>query len=76
MFRDGNVFSSNEYYQETLFEFERNEKQRKLDKTLDDLRNKYDKDCVNGSTFLHSGVKPLNGGTGSDDHYPMMSSIL
>lgn len=27
----------NEYYQETLFDFERNEKQRKLDKTLDDI---------------------------------------
>jgi len=67
---------SNEYYQETLFDFENTEKQRKLDKTLDTLRNKYGKECVIRSTFLHSGVKPLNGGTGSDDYYPMMSSIL
>ena len=67
---------SNEYYQQNLFDFENTEKQRKLDKTLDTLRNKYGKECVIRSTFLHSGVKPLNGGTGSDDYYPMMSSIL
>jgi len=67
---------ANSYYQETLFDFENTEKQKKLDKTLDTLRNKYGKECVIRSTFLHSGVKPLNGGTGSDDYYPMMSSIL
>jgi DNA polymerase-4 len=67
---------SNEYCQATLFDFENTEKQRKLDKTLDALRNKYGKECVIRSTFLHSGVKPLDGGTGSDQYYPMMSSIL
>ena len=67
---------SNEYYQQTLFDFENAEKQRKLDKTLDTLRNKYGKECVVRSTFLHSGVRPLEGGTGSDQYYPMMSSIL
>lgn len=67
---------TNSYVQETLFDFEKNEKQRKLDKTLDDLRNKYGKEAVMRSTFLHSGVKPLSGGTGSDEYYPMMSSIL
>jgi DNA polymerase-4 len=67
---------SNEYCQETLFDFEKSDKQRKLDKTLDNLRNKYGKECIIRSTFLHSGIKPLNGGTGSDEYYPMMSSIL
>ena len=67
---------SNEYCQATLFDLENTEKQRKLDKTLDALRNKYGKECVIRSTFLHSGVKPLDGGTGSDQYYPMMSSIL
>ncbi|AWK52193.1 DNA polymerase IV [Clostridium beijerinckii] len=67
---------SNEYCQETLFDFENTEKQRKLDKTLDILRNKYGKECVMRSTFLHSGIKPLDGGTGSDQYYPMMSSML
>lgn len=68
--------SSNEYFQETLFDFQKSEKQRKLDKTLDDLRNKYGKECVIRSTFLHSGVRPINGGTGSHEDYPMMSSLL
>ena len=67
---------ANSYYQQNLFDFESTEKQRKLDKTLDALRNKYGKECVIRSTFLHSGVKPLDGGTGSDQYYPMMSSIL
>ena len=67
---------ANSYCQATLFDFEITEKQRKLDKTLDALRNKYGKECVIRSTFLHSGVKPLEGGTGSDQYYPMMSSIL
>lgn len=68
--------TSNEYCQQTLFDFEKNEKERKLDKTLDTLRNKYGRDCVMRSTFLHSGVKPLDGGTGSDQYYPIMSSLL
>ena len=66
----------NSYYQQNLFDFENTEKQRKLDKTLDTLRNKYGKECVIRSTFLHSGVKPLDGGAGSDQYYPIMSSIL
>ena len=66
----------NSYYQQNLFDFENTEKQRKLDKTLDTLRNKYGKECVVRSTFLHSGVKPLDGGAGSDQYYPIMSSIL
>jgi len=67
---------ANSYCQATLFDLENTEKQRKLDKTLDALRNKYGKECVIRSTFFHSGVKPLDGGTGSDQYYPMMSSIL
>jgi DNA polymerase-4 len=68
--------TSNEYCQQTLFDFEKNEKERNIDKTLDALRNKYGRDSVMRSTFLHSGVKPLDGGTGSDQYYPMMSSLL
>ena len=67
---------SNQYYQGTLFDVHNEEKQRKLDETLDTLRNKYGNEAIIRSTFLNSGVKPLNGGTGSDAYYPMMSSIL
>ncbi|MFR0048758.1 MAG: DNA polymerase IV [Clostridium butyricum] len=67
---------SNEYYQESLFDFENNEKQMKLDKTVDEIRKRFGKQAVIRSTFLHSGIKPIEGGTGSKGDYPMMSSIL
>lgn len=67
--------SSNEYIQESLFDFEKSEKQRSLDKTLDELRIKYGKDSVIRSSFLHSGISPFNGGTGEEE-YIMMRSIL
>ncbi|SFD00039.1 Y-family DNA polymerase [Clostridium uliginosum] len=58
---------SNEYYQENLFDFNNAEKQRNLDKVLDELRNKYGKDSVIRSTFLNSEVKQLkNHDTGFD----------
>lgn len=69
-------FCSNEYYQESLFDFENNEKQMKLDKTVDEIRKRFGKEAVIRSTFLHSGIKPIEGGTGSKGDYPMMSSIL
>lgn len=67
---------SNEYYQESLFDFENNEKQMKLDKTVDEIRKRFGKQAVIRSTFLHSGINPIEGGTGSKGDYPMMSSIL
>lgn len=67
---------SNEYYQGTLFDFEKMEKQKKIDEAMDSIRKKYGKDSIVRSCFLHSGIKPLNGGTGSEEYYPIMSSIL
>ena len=67
---------SNEYYQGTLFDFEKIEKQKKIDEAIDSIRNKYGKEAVVRSCFLHSGIKPLSGGTGSEEYYPIMSSIL
>ena len=48
----------------------------KLDKAIDKIRKRFGKDAVIRFTFLHSGIKPLEGGTGSNGDYPMMSSIL
>lgn len=67
---------SNEYYQGTLFDFEKIEKQKKIDEAMDSIRKRYGKEAVIRSTFLHSGVKPLSGGTGNEEYYPIMSSIL
>lgn len=67
---------SNEYYQGTFFDFERSEKQKKIDTAMDTIRRKYGKEAVIRSTFLHTGIKSLSGGTGDEEYYPVMSSIL
>lgn len=67
---------SNEYYQGTLFDFEKIDKQKKIDEVMDSIRKKYGKEAVIRSCFIHSGIKPLSGGTGSEEYYPIMSSIL
>lgn len=67
---------SNEYYQSTFFDYEKTEKQKNIDKAMDSIREKYGKDAIMRSTFLHSGIKPLSGGTGNEEYYPIMSSIL
>ncbi|GAA0178516.1 DNA polymerase IV [Clostridium sediminicola] len=46
-----------------------------LDKAIDNIRLKYGKKAVVRSSFLHSGIKPINGGVQEED-YPIMSSIL
>lgn len=66
---------SNKYYQTSLFDNEKVEKQRAIDSTLDNLREKYGASIIIRSTFLNSGVKPMTGGVGEEE-YPMMSSML
>jgi len=58
-----------------LFDTQDNEKQRALDKPIDEIRMKYDSRSVIRGCFLNSGIRPLMGGVGADD-YPLMSSIL
>lgn len=71
--RVGNL-CSNEFYQESIFSYE-NEKLKKIDSTIDKIRNKYGKNAIVRGAFLHSDVTPMSGGVG-DIEYPMMSSIL
>lgn len=66
---------SNEFFQSSLFDNKTIEKQRALDKAIDSIRNRYGNNSVIRSTFLHSGIKAINGGNGEED-YPMMGSIL
>ena len=68
-------FNNNDFYQSSIFEDDNIEKYRKLDKAMDNIRAKYGASSVIRSTFIHSGVKPLNGGNGEED-YLFMSSIL
>ena len=67
---------SNEYHQSTLFDFEEIEKQKNLDRAIDKIRNKFGRDSIIRSTFIHSGIKPLSRGSGNEEYYPIMSSIL
>lgn len=66
---------SNDFYQRTLFDDEMIEKQRALDKTIDELRERFGDGAIVRSTFINSEVKPVTGGVGESD-YPMMGSIL
>lgn len=68
-------FNNNDFYQSSIFEDNNIEKYRKLDKAMDNIRAKYGALSVIRSTFIQSGVKPLNGGNGEED-YLFMSSIL
>lgn len=66
---------SNEFFQCSLFDNKKVEKQRALDKVIDSIRDRYGNNSIIRSTFLHSGIKAINGGNGEDD-YPMMGSLL
>jgi len=66
---------SNEFYQRNIFDDNRLEKKRTLDKTIDELRNRFGNTSVVRLTFINSEIKPLSGGVGEDD-YMMMGSIL
>lgn len=65
----------NDFLQMSLFE-EDNEKQRAVDKIIDEIRKKHGSLAVQRASFLHSGLKPMAGGTGEESEYPMMSSLL
>ncbi len=62
-----------DYIQLSFFE-ENWDKQRRLDKTIDEIRIKYGSNAVIRSSFLWSGLSPLEGGV--VDEFPVMSSIL
>lgn len=69
------MLSTNEVTQLDLFNYKNIEKQKTLDKTIDDLRVRFGKTSLVRGVFLHSGVRPISGGFVEED-YPAMSSIL
>lgn len=66
---------SNEFSQVSIFEERDVDKNRAIDRAIDKIRFKYGSNSIVKSIFLHSGIKPVNGGVGEDD-YPVMTSIL
>ncbi len=67
--------SSNTNLQLSLFHYKRQKKYTALDRSIDKIRKKYGKKSIIRASFIHSGLKPLNGGV-PEENYPMMSSIL
>lgn len=65
----------NDYIQTCLFENFPFEKQKLVDQSIDAIRERYGNKAIMRASFLHSGIKPINGGV-SDEDYPVMTSIL
>lgn len=66
---------TNEYFQRTFFDDKNIDKNRAIDKTIDDLRQRFGPKSISRAVFLHSDVKGISGGVGEDE-YPVMTSIL
>lgn len=67
--------TTNEFYQTSLFDEKNIERERTIDKTIDNIRSRYGSKSIYRCTFLQSGLRPLTGGINESD-YPLMSSIL
>lgn len=52
------------------------ERQRRLDNAIDAIRGRYGDHALVRGTFIHSGIKAIQGGTTDDDAYPVMTSFL
>lgn len=69
------ALESNENTQLTLFDHHKHEKMSALDASIDQIRLRYGKTSIIRASFLHSGLRPLNGGM-PEENYPIMSSLL
>jgi len=65
--------SNNETYQRSLFDDNKTDKQRALDKTIDNLREKYGNKAIIRSTFVNSEVSPMI--EESKEEYLMMGGL-
>lgn len=65
----------NDFLQTAFFQ-ENNEKQQRIDRTVDLIRQRYGSESIFRSSFLKTGLKPMTGGTGEEIDYPVMSSLL
>jgi DNA polymerase-4 len=52
------------------------EKQKVIDRAVDQIRMKFGPGSVIRSNFLWSGLAPMEGGLSDDASYPVMTSIL
>ena len=66
---------TNSLLQTSIFE-ENIEKQRAMDRAVDEIRSRYGLKSVMRASFLHSGLSCVAGGTVTEEEYPIMSSLL
>ncbi len=64
------------HYQLNLLDGDQIEKKRKLDHTIDQLRERYGQTSVFRGAFSNSPIAPIKGGTADDCSYPSMKSQL
>ncbi|MFO7637383.1 MAG: DNA polymerase IV [Clostridia bacterium] len=61
-------------YQKCIFDGPSAEKKRKLDRSIDGIRERYGKESLKRASFIQSRINGMNGGICED--YPMMTSLL
>lgn len=70
-------FCGNDFYQCSLLDNFNYEKDRKINKTVDELRLKYGSRAIVRSCFIHSGLSHMCGGMADgEEGYQLISSIL
>jgi DNA polymerase IV len=66
---------SGDFFQFSMLDCFDYEKDKKLNRAIDEIRLAYGSKAVMRSSLLHSGLSPMSGGVGEED-YPLMCSIL
>lgn len=68
-------FCNNDFYQYSILDSFDYDRDRELNKAVDEIRLKYGNKAIMRSCFLHSGLSSMCGGIGEED-YPLISSML
>lgn len=68
-------FCNNDFYQYSILDSFDYDRDRELNKVVDEIRLKYGNKAIMRSCFLNSGLSSMCGGIGEED-YPLISSML
>ena len=68
--------SNNNFSQVSLFDSIDTEKQKSIDKTIDELRLRYGSHTVFRASFLQSNLKAITGGVSIEEELPIISGKL
>lgn len=68
-------FCSNDFFQYSMLDTFNYEKDRKINKAVDEIRLKFGYKAIQRSCFINSGLSSMTGGVGEED-YPLMCATL